>query len=174
MAIQWVRTIPGPCIALVKHFEGLEDGDAATPLLEPYHDPIGLPTQGWGHLLSREKWADLSRWPAISEDVAEGWLRADLVEHAAAVQRLVTVPLSDGQYGALTSFAFNLGAGALASSTLLRKVNAGDHAAAAAEFGRWVFAGGVKLPGLVRRRAAECRLYRTGDDPGWPLSARVI
>jgi len=66
---------------------------------------------------------------------------------------------SDGQIVALCSFVYNLGAGAYRGSTLRRCVQAGDLAGAAAEFGRWVFAYGRKMPGLVRRRAAEAALY---------------
>lgn len=154
-----IRRVPDQAAALVKRFEGLHDPDRRTEAIEPYHDPIGLPTIGYGHLLSREKWADLSRWPAIPAAEAEDLLDADLTASAAQVVRLVRVPLTDEQYGALVSFAFNVGAGLLAASTLLRKVNAGEHDEAAAQFGRWVFAGGIKLPGLVRRRAAEAALY---------------
>lgn len=75
------------------------------------------------------------------------------------MRRNVKVPLSQGQFDALTSFTFNLGAGALASSTLLKKLNAGDCAGAQKEFGRWVHAGGEVLQGLVRRRAAEAKLF---------------
>lgn len=154
-----IRRVPEAAAALVKRFEGLHDPDRGTLLIEPYHDPVGLPTIGYGHLLSRDRWADLGRWPAITASRAETLLHGDLAASAAAVMRLVRVPLTEGQYGALVSFAFNVGAGLLAASTLLRKVNADDHDGAAAQFGRWVFAGGVKLPGLVRRRAAEAALY---------------
>ncbi len=73
--------------------------------------------------------------------------------------RLARVPLEDGQFAALVSFSFNLGSGALAASTLLRRVNAERHEEAAAEFGRWVHAGGRRLAGLVRRRKAEAEIY---------------
>ena len=69
------------------------------------------------------------------------------------------VPLTSAQFDALTSFTFNLGAGALAESTLLKKLNARDYAGAQKEFGRWVHAGGEVLAGLVRRRAAEAKLF---------------
>ena len=71
----------------------------------------------------------------------------------------IQVPLEDGQLDALCSFAFNLGAGALQRSTLLRKVNREEHGAVPVEFRRWVWAGGRKLKGLVRRREAEAGLY---------------
>jgi lysozyme len=77
-----------------------------------------------------------------------------------AVCRLVKVPLTDGQFDALVSFTFNLGSGALQRSTLRRKVNREEHEEVPREFLRWVWAGGRKLKGLVRRRAAEADLYR--------------
>ena len=76
--------------------------------------------------------------------------------------RLITVPLTDGQFDALTSFAFNLGGGALQRSTLRRKVNRGEHALVPAEFMKWVWAGGRQLKGLSRRREAKSRLYTFG------------
>ena len=72
---------------------------------------------------------------------------------------MVKVPLNENQHGALVSFTYNLGAGNLGSSTLLRKLNAGDYAGAAAEFPRWNKAGGKELAGLTRRRAAEKALF---------------
>lgn len=73
--------------------------------------------------------------------------------------RLISVPLTDGQFDALVSFTFNLGAGALQRSTLRRKVNRGEHQAVPAEFMKWVWAAGKRLPGLVRRRRAEAFAY---------------
>jgi lysozyme len=71
------------------------------------------------------------------------------------------VPLKQGQYDALVSFTYNEGAGRLQSSTLLKVLNAGDYAAVPAEFIKWVFGGGVKLPGLVTRRSAEAAMFKT-------------
>lgn len=67
--------------------------------------------------------------------------------------------VSANQLGALVSFAYNLGIGALAKSTLLKKHLAGDYTGAAREFPKWKFGGGRVLPGLVKRRAAEVALY---------------
>ena len=76
-----------------------------------------------------------------------------------AVLRLIRVPLEDGLFDALGSFAFNLGAGTLQRSTLRRKVNREEHGDVPAEFRRWVWAGGRKLKGLIRRREAGAGLY---------------
>lgn len=139
--------------ALARHFEGCH--------LSSYHDPVMLPTQGWGRLLSREKSADLSRWPPITQATADSWLEEDMTKHALAALRLCPGATSPNELAALADFAFNLGPGNLQNSTLRRKLNAGDKAGAADEFDKWVFAGGIKLRGLVRRRAAERELFLT-------------
>jgi lysozyme len=69
------------------------------------------------------------------------------------------VTLSQGQYDALVSFTYNEGAGRLQTSTLLTLLNAGNYAGASGQFGDWVYGGGVKLTGLVTRRAAEVALF---------------
>ncbi|MBP2312182.1 glycoside hydrolase family protein [Azospirillum soli] len=140
-------------IDLVKHFEGL--------YLNAYLCPAGVPTIGYGHT------EGVKMGQTITAQQAEDFLAGDLAGAAADVDRLVTVALNDDQRGALSSFVFNLGAGNLASSTLLRKLNAGDYAGAAAEFGKWVNAGGRKLDGLVKRRAAEADLF-DGDTAPLP------
>ena len=76
-----------------------------------------------------------------------------------AVLRLINVPLTDGQFDAVVSFTYNLGGGALQRSTLRRKINREEHAEVSEQFMHWVWAGGRKLKGLVRRRAAESNLY---------------
>ena len=91
----------------------------------------------------------------------KSWMGAAAEELTAerAVLRLIRVPLEDGRFDALSSFTFNLGTGALQRSTLRRKVNREEHDAVPAEFRRWVWAGGRKLKGLIRRREAEAALY---------------
>lgn len=130
---------------LIKQFEGL--------YLKAYRCPAGVPTIGYGHT------AGVAMGQAITQQQADDYLRRDVRQFERAVARLVSVPLTQGQFDALVSFAFNLGEGALAQSTLLRMLNAGDYAGAAAQFDRWNKAGGRVLPGLVRRRAAERALF---------------
>ncbi len=67
------------------------------------------------------------------------------------------------QFDALVSFAFNVGQTSFATSTLLKLLNHGDYASVPAQLGRFIFAGGRRLPGLVARRAAEGRLFSVGD-----------
>lgn len=95
----------------------------------------------------------------ITLDQAEARLDRDLANAAAAVNKAVTVTLTQGQFDALCDFVFNLGAGNLNSSTLLKKLNTGDYSGAAAEFPKWVKASGKILPGLVKRRDAERALF---------------
>ena len=136
-------------VNLVKHFEGL--------YLTAYKCPAGVWTIGYGHT------AGVKEGQTITADQADAFLQADLTAAAAQVDKLVKVPLTPQQRGALASFVFNLGSGSLQSSTLLRLLNQGDYAGAAGQFGRWVYAtvNGVKtqLPGLVKRRAAEEELF---------------
>ena len=138
---------------LAKPFEGLS--------LTAYHDPVGYPTQGYGRLLSRTPWQDLSQWPAITELQAEHWLQQDMQTAFRAVLQLCPGAETAPQQAALVDFTFNCGAGNLQASTLRRKVNRQDYAGAAEEFHKWVYARGVKLPGLVRRRHAESQLFLT-------------
>ncbi len=145
-----MRHVTDDGLALIKRFEGF------SPTI--YICPGGWPTIGYGHVVregERERFAS-----GIGEDEAEDLLRRDVGVAERAVLRLITVPLTDGQFDALVSFTFNLGSGALQRSTLRRKVNREEHALVPAEFRRWVWAGGRKLKGLVRRREAEARLYR--------------
>lgn len=140
-------------LALIKEFEGLR--------LNAYPDPAhgwSVPTIGFGHT-SAAGAPTVRRGMTITATEAEDILRRDLGQYEAAVRSLVKVPLTENQFGALVSFTFNLGAGNLKSSTLLRKLNAGDYTGASAEFGKWVKAGGKTLPGLVRRREAERQLF---------------
>lgn len=130
---------------LIKQFEGL--------YLKAYRCPAGVPTIGYGHT------AGVAMGQTITQQQADDYLRRDVRQFERAVARLVRVPLTQGQFDALVSFAFNLGEGALAQSTLLRLLNSGDYAGAAAQFDRWNKAGGRVLPGLVRRRAAERALF---------------
>ena len=103
--------------------------------------------------------AGVKQGQTITKERADELLREDVARFEAQVLRLVKVPLTQGQFDALTSFVYNLGAGNLGNSTLLRLLNAGDYKGAAAQFDRWNKAGGKVLAGLVRRRAAERALF---------------
>jgi lysozyme len=146
--------IPRPsedCAALIRECEGLR--------LHRYFDPVGIPTIGYGHVVTS---AD-GELMAITKEKAEELLQADMLIAWSAVDRLVNVDLTQGQVDALTDFALNLGEGNLAHSTLLRMVNAGKFDEAAEQFERWNRAGGTVLPGLVTRRKKERALFE-GED----------
>lgn len=133
-------------IALIKRFEGCE--------LKAYRCPAGVWTVGFGHT-----GPDVRAGVVITAARADELLRRDLARFEAGVARLVRVPVTPNQFGALVSFAYNVGLGNLAASSLLRKLNRGDYTGAAGEFGKWTKAAGRALPGLVRRRAAERELF---------------
>lgn len=134
---------------LIKKHEGLK--------LSAYRCPAGIWTVGYGH--TRGVRAGMR----ISIEDAESFLREDVADAERSVNELVRVPLSQGQFDALVSFVFNLGARRLARSTLLRLLNAGDFDGAARQFDLWVF-GRVngrkrRLPGLIARREDERTLF---------------
>lgn len=146
-----VNRVSNNGIKLVTRHEGLK--------LIKYKDPIGIWTIGYGHKLLPGETYD-----AITLEKAEQLLEQDLNIAADAVRRMVKVPLNQNQFDALASFVFNVGSGNFQGSTLLRKLNKGDYEGAAQEFKRWVYGTekdkSVKLPGLIRRRADEEKLFR--------------
>jgi len=128
-----------------------------------YLDAAGLPTIGYGHKLKRgESFPD-----GVDEATAIGLLAGDIQEAEDAVNAGVSGAISQARFDALVSFAYNVGAGAFAGSTLLKKLNAGDLDGAAAEFARWnkIHVAGelVANAGLSARRNAEARLFSTGE-----------
>ena len=142
-----MRHITQNGLDLIKRFEGFSR--------TVYFCPAGYPTIGYGHVVKDDE--DFSA--GIDEEKAEELLRQDAQIAERAVLRLINVPLTDSQFDALVSFTYNLGGGALQRSTLRRKINREEHAEVPEQFMRWVWAGGRKLKGLVRRRAAEVGLY---------------
>ena len=123
-----------------------------------YLDLEGWPTIGYGHRLVHPE-----SFPAgIDEAQAAGLLAADVREAEQAVERMVNVPLAQGQFDALVDFCFNLGAGKLAGSTILKDLNAGRYDAAGEQLLRWDHAGTSVNAGLKARREAEFQLWH-GD-----------
>lgn len=96
----------------------------------------------------------------ITKAESDALFKKDLVRFEKAVNEAVKVPLTQNAFDSLVAFSFNVGISAFRSSTLLKKLNAGDYEGAADQFGRWTRAGGKVLAGLVRRRAAEAALFR--------------
>ncbi|ODT97415.1 MAG: muraminidase [Rhodanobacter sp. SCN 67-45] len=134
-------------IDLIKAAEGLR--------LTAYRDSAGILTIGYGST------GGIKPGQTITPEQAEAMLVDDLDEAADAVRKLVTVPLTQGQFDALVSFTFNLGAGRLRDSTLLRLLNQGKYGEASNQFQYWTLVGGVRLLGLVRRRKAEADLFKS-------------
>ena len=130
---------------LIKDFEGLR--------LEAYLCSAKVWTIGYGHTKGVKK------GDTCTLEEAEAFLVADVKWVLTAVERTVKVSLTPGQRAAVNSFIFNCGASAFRTSTLLRKLNAGDYKGAADEFPRWNKAGGKVINGLVHRRAAERKVF---------------
>lgn len=95
-----------------------------------------------------------------TQDQADAQLLADVAGAEAAVNRLVTTPLTQAEFDALVDFVFNVGVGNFAGSSMLRYLNAGNHAAAANEFQKWDMAAGQHVAGLLRRRLAEAAEFK--------------
>lgn len=140
-------------IALTKHFEGCS--------LTAYQDQAGVWTIGYGHTQG------VTKGDICTQELADAWLETDIQAARLAIKACVDVEVSQCQFDALSDFIFNLGAWVFHSSTLLKKLNAGDYAGAADEFLRWnkVRINGVLTvsAGLTRRREAERKMF-LGED----------
>jgi lysozyme len=121
-----------------------------------YLDPVGIPTAGVGHTGS-----DVVVGKQYTQEQVFKWLADDMAYAENEVNKLVRVELTQNQFDMLCDFVFNVGAGAFATSTLLKKLNGGDYEGAANEFKRWVYAKGKILPGLVKRRYAQAERFRS-------------
>lgn len=150
-----MRHVTEAGLDLIKRFEGF------SPKI--YICPAGYPTIGYGHVVLAHEQDQFAT--SITQAEATELLRKDVRIAERAVLRLISVPLTDGQFDALVSFTFNLGAGALQRSTLRRKVIRGEHESVPAELMKWVWAAGKRLPGLVRRRQAEGDAYVSEPTP---------
>ena len=142
-------------LALIKSWEGLEDGDPTTSNLDPYLDASFFPTIGWGHLIKEGE--DFSG--GITIERAEELLAQDVHWAEGVVNRKVTVKLNQHQFDAIVSFVFNVGAGAFDQSTLLGWLNAARMHDIPQQLTRWNRSGGRSLLGLARRRVAEAALF---------------
>ena len=136
-------------IALIKGFEGCR--------LTAYPDPGtgGAPWTigyGWTYPVDGKP---INPGMKIDQATADRLLKTGLVSYENDVLKLVKVKLTQNQFDALVSFAYNVGSRALSTSTLLKKLNAGDIKGAADEFLRWNKSGKEVLPGLTKRRKVE-------------------
>ena len=141
---------------LIHTFEGCR--------LHAYKCPAGVWTIGWGHTAGVNEGMTITREEAnelLKKDVA---ILEDHLNYALGLDdagRMPNgLPISQHQFDALLSFTYNVGTGNLARSTLLRKVKSNPKdPSIRGEFSRWVYGGGKRLPGLVRRRKMEADLY---------------
>ena len=129
----------------IANFEGFSD--------KAYIPVAGdVPTVGFGST-EGVKMGDTITVPKAIER-----LYRDTEKAESAIGRCVKVPLSQGEFDAFTSFAFNVGTEAFCSSTLVKKLNSGDYEGACQELKRWIYVDGRRVQGLVNRREAEYRL----------------
>lgn len=133
-------------LKFIEEFEGCK--------LSAYPDQGGVWTIGVGHTRG------VKEGMTCSEEQALAWLAEDVLGAEKTVKRQVTVALSQTQFDALVSFAFNIGS---IGPTMLKCINAGDLEGAAKEFPRWSHIGKVKVAGLLRRRLAEQKLFQEGS-----------
>ena len=140
-----VRRTSQKGIDMIKRHEGYRR--------DAYLCPAKVWTIGYGHT------GDVSPSHTVTHLQAENLLKQDLQKFENAVNELVKVSLSQGQFDALVSFSFNVGTKAFKFSTLLKLLNQGKYREAGAQFGRWTLAKGNRLPGLIRRRAEEQHLF---------------
>lgn len=138
-------------IALMHEFEGLR--------LAAYLCPALIPTIGWGNT-RYENGQPVKMGDVITKERADELFKHIATEFSQGVRRSVSADLTENQFSALVSFAYNLGLGNLRRSTLLKKVNANPaDPSIKNEFMKWTKSGGKVLQGLVRRREAESNLY---------------
>jgi len=138
-------------LAHIKGWEGFR--------VNRYLDSAGKPTIGYGHLI-----LPTESYQTITIEEATRLLVKDLSAAEDAVNSLVKIKLTQFQFDALVSFVFNVGRGAFARSTLLKKVNAGLFTEAKAEFLKWVNSGGKFTQGLYNRRVADAELFAAGGN----------
>lgn len=150
-------------VDLVKEFEGLR--------LKAYADPVGIITIGYGTTAAAGVGITPKLGMTITEAEAEAYLMRALEKFALQVRPRITAPINPNEFGAFLSLAYNIGPGAFAKSSALRKFNAGDKAGAANAILLWNKAGGKVLKGLERRRVAERALFLTPAAPQRPATA---
>lgn len=139
-----------------------EEGFRSEPYLDVADPPVA--TIGYGFTYHEDGTKVTMQDPPMDEEAARMRLQALVAKVLHNVRGMAPAGLTANQEAALTSFAYNLGTGALRSSTLMKLLNEGDVTGAADQFGRWVYAGGKVWPGLVSRRARERELFLAPDE----------
>lgn len=144
-------------VSMIAYFEGMET--------RPYKDVVGVQTVCYGHT-----GADIIPTKTYSESECLALLEKDLSKVRKGVDPLIKVDIDDNTRAAIYSFAYNVGTGAFARSTMLKKLNAGDIAGACNELKRWTYAGGKEWKGLITRREIENAVCLGKFAYAYPLS----
>ncbi|KAF4966414.1 hypothetical protein FSARC_5889 [Fusarium sarcochroum] len=141
-------------VNLIASFEGFRP--------DVYNDPVGNPTVGYGHLCDKPQCSEVEYAIPLSVSNGKTLLADDMKEFEVCITAILNSKaiLNRNQYGALISWAFNMGCGNAGSSTLVKRLNNGEsvNLVIPQKLPQWVYASGQKLPGLVRRRNAEIAL----------------
>ncbi len=150
MNLDWRKSVGAiavscACIAGIASYEGFVD--------HTYKDAVGVKTIGYGHTGS-----DVKDNQKVTRTQARALLVKDAGVHWEAIRQYIKVPLYQYEADAYTSLAYNIGVGNFRRSSLLKKLNKGDYAGACTAIKSWVYAGGKKLKGLVKRREAEYKM----------------
>ncbi len=140
-------------LSLIKEFEGFS--------AKPYICPAGYWTIGYGRLLTEEEIKNKDKIRTTKE-AEEEWLFKRLMSDYLFLKKFVRTFLHPYCWDAILSLNYNIGSKRFLASTLLRKINSNRLLEAGEEFSRWVYAGGKKLPGLIRRRQKEREHFLTG------------
>lgn len=133
----------------IKSFEGCR--------LRAYDDGVGVWTIGYGRT------TNVQRGDIITQEQADEWFEEEIDQFANKVQALLLHDVSQNEFDALVSLAYNIGVGAFSRSTLLKRLNEKNYLQAAAQFDVWNKGGGQVMRGLVRRRAAERRIFESAE-----------
>ncbi|KAK5995413.1 Protein p15 [Cladobotryum mycophilum] len=154
-------------VDLVASFEGFVD--------HPYNDPTGHPTIGYGHLCADASCSDVKYPKPLSQADGKRLLAADMATAQNCITTITADPvtLNLNQYGALCSWAFNIGCGQAKSSSLIGRLNQGENPKTVIpnELPKWNKSNGQVLPGLTRRRQAEVDLANTATSaPALPAN----
>ena len=141
-----MRKINEEGFKLIQNFESC--------VLHVYKDAVGLPTIGWGHLIKAGE-----NFTTLTQEQADDLFRNDLSIYEQGVESAIKTPLTDNQFAACVSLAFNIGIGAFKGSSVCRLINEQRYKEAAGRFMAWNKANGRVLGGLTRRRKAEMTLF---------------
>lgn len=148
--VSTAKTTASAGLTMIKDFESLR--------LNAYDDGVGVWTIGYG-TIKYPNGVRVKKGDVCTIAQAESYLSNDLKTFENAINKLVKVPLTQNQFDAIASLVYNIGETNFSTSTLLKKLNAGDYTGASNEFPRWNRGGGKVLNGLVRRRAEEQKLF---------------